>query len=168
MSVFQMSLKCCVGLVLSMGVLLGDFKAFKVRVDKSLALPFLNVFSLAFKQDMRKEIVFVFTKSNKLSKKVLCGFDAFLLPEALMSGMPKKALFHKEFLFQSKESKTLYAFSLIDSQYCSKGGNYRYELEKLERWFVQKAPELAESHRVDYKSQYDKTQTKKHKIKNER
>ncbi len=158
-----MSLKCCVGLVLFMGVLLGDFKAFKVRVDKSLALPFLNVLSLAFKQDMRKEIVFVFTKSNKLSKKVLCGFDAFLLPEALMSGMPKKALFHKEFLFQSKENKTLYAFSLIDSQYCSKGGNYRYELEKLERWFVQKAPELAESHRVDYKSQYDKTQTKKQK-----
>ncbi|GAA9267606.1 hypothetical protein TH0156_10520 [Helicobacter pylori] len=163
MSVFQMSLKCCVGLVLFMGVLLGDFKAFKVRVDKSLALPFLNVLSLAFKQDMRKEIVFIFTKSNKLSKKVLCGFDAFLLPETLMSGMPKKALFHKEFLFQSKESKTLYAFSLIDSQYCSKGGNYRYELEKLERWFVQKAPELAESHRVDYKSQYDKTQTKKQK-----
>ncbi|WQY80758.1 hypothetical protein E5L62_04950 [Helicobacter pylori] len=163
MSVFQMSLKCCVGLVLFMGVLLGDFKAFKVRVDKSLALPFLNVLSLAFKQDMRKEVVFVFTKSNKLSKKVLCGFDAFLLPEALMSGMPKKALFHKEFLFQSKENKTLYAFSLIDSQYCSKGGNYRYELEKLERWFVQKAPELAESHRVDYKSQYDKIQTKKQK-----
>ncbi|MFP6005257.1 hypothetical protein ACLF8B_06925 [Helicobacter pylori] len=163
MSVFQTSLKCCVGLVLSMGVLLGDFKAFKVRVDKSLALPFLNVLSLAFKQDMRKEVVFVFTKSNKLSKKVLCGFDAFLLPESLMSSMPKKALFHKEFLFQSKESKTLYAFSLIDSQYCSKGGNYRYELEKLERWFVQKAPELAESHRVDYKSQYDKTQTKKQK-----
>ncbi|MCQ2674211.1 hypothetical protein FOG23_04885 [Helicobacter pylori] len=163
MSVFQMSLKCCVGLVLFMGVLLGDFKAFKVRVDKSLALPFLNVLSLAFKQDMGKEIVFVFTKSNKLSKKVLCGFDAFLLPESLMSGMPKKALFHKEFLFQSKENKTLYAFSLIDSQYCSKGGNYRYELEKLERWFVQKAPELAESHRVDYKSQYDKTQTKKQK-----
>lgn len=163
MSVFQMSLKCCVGLVLSMGVLLGDFKAFKVRVDKSLAPPFLNVLSLAFKQDMRKEIVFVFTKSNKLSKKALCGFDAFLLPEALMSGMPKKALFHKEFLFQSKESKTLYAFSLIDSQYCSKGGNYRYKLERLERWFVQKAPELAESHRVDYKSQYDKTQTKKQK-----
>lgn len=160
-----MSLKCCVGLVLFMGVLLGDFKAFKVRVDKSLALPFLNVLSLAFKQDMRKEVVFVFTKSNKLSKKALCGFDAFLLPEALMSGMPKKALFHKEFLFQSKESKTLYAFSLIDSQYCSKGGNYRYELEKLERWFVQKAPELAESHRVDYKSQYDKTQTKKQKNK---
>ncbi len=158
-----MSLKCCVGLVLFMGVLLGDFKAFKVRVDKSLALPFLNVLSLAFKQDMRKEVVFVFTKSNKLSKKVLCGFDAFLLPEALMSGMPKKALFHKEFLFQSKENKTLYAFSLIDSQYCSKGGNYRYELEKLERWFVQKAPELAESHRVDYRSQYDKTQTKKQK-----
>ncbi len=158
-----MSLKCCVGLVLFMGVLLGDFKAFKVRVDKSLALPFLNVLSLAFKQDMRKEIVFVFTKSNKLSKKVLCGFDAFLLPESLMSGMPKKALFHKEFLFQSKENKTLYAFSLIDSQYCSKGGNYRYELEKLERWFMQKAPELAESHRVDYKSQYDKTQTKKQK-----
>ncbi len=163
MSVFQMSLKCCVGLVLFMGVLLGGFKAFKVRVDKSLALPFLNVLSLAFKQDMGKEIVFVFTKSNKLSKKVLCGFDAFLLPEALMSGMPKKALFHKEFLFQSKESKTLYAFSLIDSQYCSKGGNYRYELERLEHWFVQKAPELAESHRVDYKSQYDKTQTKKQK-----
>ncbi|GAA8068198.1 hypothetical protein HpDR24_13300 [Helicobacter pylori] len=163
MSVFQMSLKCCVGLVLFMGVLLGDFKAFKVRVDKSLALPFLNVLSLAFKQDMRKEIVFVFTKSNKLSKKVLCGFDAFLLPEVLMGSMPAKALFHKEFLFQSKESKTLYAFSLIDSQYCSKGGNYRYELEKLERWFVQKAPELAESHRVDYKSQYDKTQTKKQK-----
>lgn len=162
-----MSLKCCVGLVLFMGVLLGDFKAFKVRVDKSLALPFLNVLSLAFKQDMGKEIVFVFTKSNKLSKKVLCNFDAFLLPESLMSGMPKKALFHKEFLFQSKESKVLYAFSLIDSQYCSKGGNYRYELEKLERWFVQKAPELAESHRVDYKSQYDKTQTK-NKIKNER
>ncbi|WQX97894.1 hypothetical protein KVJ77_05145 [Helicobacter pylori] len=163
MSVFQMSLKCCVGLVLFMGVLLGDFKAFKVRVDKSLALPFLNVLSLAFKQDMKKEIIFVITKSNKLSKKVLCGFDAFLLPEALMSGMPKKVLFHKEFLFQSKENKTLYAFSLIDSQYCSKGGNYRYELEKLERWFVQKAPELAESHRVDYKSQYDKTQTKKQK-----
>ncbi len=165
MSVFQMGLKCCVGLVLFMGVLLGDFKAFKVRVDKSLTPPFLNVLSLAFKQDMRKEIVFVVTKSNKLSKKALCGFDAFLLPEALMSGMPKKALFHKEFLFQSKESKTLYAFSLIDSQYCSKGGNYRDELERLERWFVQKAPELAESHRVDYKSQYDTTQTK---IKNER
>ncbi len=165
MSVFQMGLKCCVGLVLFMGVLLGDFKAFKVRVDKSLTPPFLNVLSLAFKQDMRKEIVFVVTKSNKLSKKALCGFDAFLLPEALMSGMPKKVLFHKEFLFQSKESKTLYAFSLIDSQYCSKGGNYRDELERLERWFVQKAPELAESHRVDYKSQYDTTQTKK---KNER
>ncbi len=158
MSVFQTSLKCCVGLVLSMGVLLGDSKAFKVRVDKSLTPPFLNVLSLAFKQDMKKEIVFVFTKSNKLSKKVLCDFDAFLLPEALMSGMPKKALFHKEFLFQSKENKTLYAFSLIDSQYCSKGGNYRYELEKLERWFVQKAPELAESYRVNYKNQYNKTQ----------
>ncbi|WP_367761536.1 hypothetical protein [Helicobacter pylori] len=158
MSVFQTSL--CVGLLFFGGVLLGDSsKAFKVRVDKSLAPPFLNVLSLAFKQDMRKEIVFVFTKSNKLSKKVLCDFDAFLLPEALMSSMPKKALFHKEFLFQSKESKTLYAFSLIDSQYCSKGGNYRNELEKLERWFVQKAPELAESHRVDYKSQYDKIQT---------
>ncbi|MCQ2705433.1 hypothetical protein JT115_03660 [Helicobacter pylori] len=163
MNIFQTSLKCCVGLVLSMGVLLGDSKAFKVRVDKSLTQPFLNVLSLAFKQDMRKEIVFVITKSNKLSKKVLCDFDAFLLPETLMSGMPKKALFHKEFLFQSKENKTLYAFSLIDSQYCSKGGNYRNELEKLERWFVQKAPELAESHRVDYKSQYDKTQTKKQK-----
>ncbi len=163
MSVFQTSLKCCVGLVLFMGVLLGDFKAFKVRVDKSLALPFLNVLSLAFKQDMGKEIVFVFTKSNKLSKKVLCGFDAFLLPEVLMGSMPAKALFHKEFLFQSKESKTLYAFSLIDSQYCSKGGNYRHKLERLERWFVQKAPELAESHRVDYKIQYDKTQTKKQK-----
>ncbi|OLR48018.1 hypothetical protein [Helicobacter pylori] len=159
MNIFQTSLKCCVGLVLSMGVLLGDSKAFKVRVDKSLTPPFLNVLSLAFKQDMRKEIVFVFTKSNKLSKKVLCDFDAFLLPEALMSGMPKKALFHKEFLFQSKESKTLYAFSLIDSQYCSKGGNYRNELEKLERWFVQKAPALAESYRVNYKNQYNKTQT---------
>ncbi|WP_187861346.1 hypothetical protein [Helicobacter pylori] len=162
MSVFQTSL--CVGLLFFGGVLLGDSsKAFKVRVDKSLTPPFLNVLSLAFKQDMRKEVIFVFTKSNKLSKKVFCDFDAFLLPEALMSGMPKKALFHKEFLFQSKESKTLYAFSLIDSQYCSKGGNYRHELEKLERWFVQKAPELAESHRVDYKSQYDKTQTKKQK-----
>ncbi|AHN42185.1 hypothetical protein [Helicobacter pylori] len=165
MSVFQTSLKCCVGLVLFMGVLLGDFKAFKVRVDRSLTPPFLNVLSLAFKQDMKKEIVFVVTKSNKLSKKTLCDFDAFLLPEALMRSMPKKVLFNKEFLFQSKESKTLYAFSLIDSQYCSKGGNYRHELERLERWFVQKAPELAESHRVDYKSQYDKTQTK---IKNER
>ncbi len=165
MNIFQTSLKCCMGLVLSMGVLLGDSKAFKVRVDKSLTPPFLNVLSLAFKQDMKKEIVFVFTKSNKLSKKVLCDFDAFLLPEALMSGMPEKVLFHKEFLFQSKENKTLYAFSLIDTQYCSKGGNYRYELEKLERWFVQKAPELAESYRVDYKSQYDKAQTK---IKNER
>ncbi|MGL2359693.1 hypothetical protein ACOWKU_06255 [Helicobacter pylori] len=165
MSVFQTSLKCCVGLVLSVGVLLGDFKAFKVRVDKSLTPPFLNVLSLAFKQDMRKEIIFVITKSNKLSKKTLCDFDAFLLSETLMRSMPKKALFNKEFLFQSKESKTLYAFSLIDSQYCSKGGNYRHELERLERWFVQKAPELAESHRVDYKSQYDKTQTN---IKNER
>ncbi len=165
MNIFQTSLKCCVGLVLSMGVLLGDFKAFKVRVDKSLTPPFLNVLSLAFKQDMKKEIIFVITKSNKLSKKVLCDFDAFLLPEALMGGMPKKALFNKEFLFQSKESKTFYAFSLIDSQYCSKGGNYRYELEKLERWFVQKVPELAENYRVDYKSQYDKTQAK---IKNER
>ncbi len=165
MSVFQTSLKCCVGLVLFTGVLLGDFKAFKVRVDKSLTPPFLNVLSLAFKQDMRKEIVFVITKSNKLSKKALCDFDAFLLSETLMRSMPKKALFNKEFLFQSKESKTLYAFSLIDSQYCSKGGNYRHELERLERWFVQKAPELAESHRVDYKSQYDKTQTN---IKNER
>ncbi len=165
MSVFQTSLKCCVGLVLFTGVLLGDFKAFKVRVDKSLTPPFLNVLSLAFKQDMKKEIVFVVTKSNKLSKKALCDFDAFLLSETLMRSMPKKVLFNKEFLFQSKESKTLYAFSLIDSQYCSKGGNYRHELERLERWFVQKAPELAESHRVDYKSQYDKTQTK---IKNER
>ncbi|MDU9773312.1 hypothetical protein RGC36_07330, partial [Helicobacter pylori] len=81
-----------------------------------------------------------------------------LLPETLMSGMPKKALFHKEFLFQSKENKTLYAFSLIDTQYCSKGGNYRYELEKLERWFVQKVPELAESYRVNYKNQYNKAQ----------
>ncbi|WRC96580.1 hypothetical protein E5K76_04935 [Helicobacter pylori] len=158
MNIFQTSLKCCVGLVLSMGVLLGDSKAFKVRVDKSLTPPFLNVLSLAFKQDMKKEIIFVSTKSNKLSKKVLCDFDAFLLPEALMSGMPKKVLFHKEFLFQSKENKTLYAFSLIDSQYCSKGGNYRYELEKLERWFVQKVPELAESYRVNYKNQYNKTQ----------
>ncbi|MGL2429480.1 hypothetical protein ACOWLP_05180 [Helicobacter pylori] len=158
MNIFQTGLKCCVGLVLSMGVLLGDSKAFKVRVDKSLTPPFLNVLSLAFKQDMKKEVIFVFTKSNKLSKKVLCDFDAFLLPEALMSGMPKKALFHKEFLFQSKENKTLYAFSLIDSQYCSKGGNYRYELEKLERWFVQKVPELAESYRVNYKNQYNKTQ----------
>lgn len=158
MNIFQTSLKCCMGLVLSMGVLLGDSKAFKVRVDKSLTPPFLNVLSLAFKQDMRKEIVFVFTKSNKLSKKVLCDFDAFLLPETLMSDMPEKALFHKEFLFQSKENKTLYAFSLIDTQYCSKGGNYRYELEKLERWFVQKAPELAESYRVNYKNQYNKTQ----------
>ncbi|GAA7484118.1 hypothetical protein KVK32_04650 [Helicobacter pylori] len=158
MNIFQTSLKCCVGLVLSMGVLLGDSKAFKVRVDKSLTPPFLNVLSLAFKQDMRKEIVFVVTKSNKLSKKVLCDFDAFLLHEALMSGMPEKALFHKEFLFQSKENKTLYAFSLIDTQYCSKGGNYRYELEKLERWFVQKVPALAESYRVNYKNQYNKTQ----------
>lgn len=158
MNIFQTSLKCCMGLVLSMGVLLGDSKAFKVRVDKSLTPPFLNVLSLAFKQDMRKEIVFVFTKSNKLSKKVLCDFDAFLLPEALMSDMPEKALFHKEFLFQSKENKTLYAFSLIDTQYCSKGGNYRYELEKLERWFVQKVPELAESYRVNYKNQYNKIQ----------
>ncbi|AFX91371.1 hypothetical protein HPAKL117_04880 [Helicobacter pylori Aklavik117] len=165
MSVFQTSLKCCVGLVLFTEVLLGDFKAFKVRVDKSLTPPFLNVLSLAFKQDMKKEIIFVITKSNKLSKKTLCDFDAFLLSEALMRSMPKKALLNKEFLFQSKESKTLYAFSLIDSQYCSKGRNYRHELERLERWFVQKAPELAESHRVDYKSQYDKTQTK---IKNER
>ncbi|WP_120813681.1 hypothetical protein [Helicobacter pylori] len=158
MKIFQTSLKCCVGLVLSMGVLLGDSKAFKIRVDKSLTPPFLNVLSLAFKQDMKKEIIFVITKSNKLSKKVLCDFDAFLLPEALMSGMPEKVLFHKEFLFQSKENKTLYAFSLIDTQYCSKGGNYRYELEKLERWFVQKAPELAESYRVNYKNQYNKTQ----------
>ncbi len=165
MSVFQTGLKCCVGLVLFMGVLLGDSKAFKVRVDKSLTPPFLNVLSLAFKQDMKKEIIFVITKSNKLSKKALCDFDAFLLPEALMRSMPKKALFNKEFLFQSKESKTLYAFSLIDSQYCSKGRNYKYQAEALERWFVQKAPELAESHRVDYKSQYDKTQTN---IKNER
>ncbi|MBM2624361.1 hypothetical protein JQ491_02395 [Helicobacter pylori] len=158
MNIFQTSLKCCVGLVLSMGVLLGDSKAFKVRVDKSLTPPFLNVLSLAFKQDMKKEIIFVFTKSNKLSKKVLCDFDAFLLPETLMSGISEKALFHKEFLFQSKENKTLYAFSLIDTQYCSKGGNYRYELEKLERWFVQKVPELAESYRVNYKNQYNKTQ----------
>ncbi|GAA8617592.1 hypothetical protein oki184_20290 [Helicobacter pylori] len=159
MNIFQTSLKCCVGLVLFMGVLLGDSKAFKVRVDKSLTPPFLNVLSLAFKQDMKKEIIFVITKSNKLSKKVLCDFDAFLLHETLMSGMPEKALFHKEFLFQSKENKTLYAFSLIDTQYCSKGGNYRYELEKLERWFVQKAPALAESYRVNYKNQYNKTQT---------
>ncbi len=135
MSVFQTSL--CVGLLFFGGVLLGDSsKALKVRVDKGLTPPFLNVLSLAFKQDMKTDLIFVVTKSNKLSKKVLCDFDAFLLSEALMSGMPKKALFHKEFLFQSKENKTLYAFSLIDSQYCSKGGNYRYELEKLERWFV--------------------------------
>ncbi|WP_187848224.1 hypothetical protein [Helicobacter pylori] len=159
MNIFQTSLKCCVGLVLSVGVLLGDSKAFKVRVDKSLTPPFLNVLSLAFKQDMKKEIIFVITKSNKLSKKVLCDFDAFLLPEALMRDMPKKALFHKEFLFQSKENKTLYAFSLIDSQYCSKGRNYKYQAEALERWFVQKAPALAESYRVNYKNQYNKTQT---------
>ncbi|GAA6806075.1 hypothetical protein BTM505_11610 [Helicobacter pylori] len=158
MNIFQTSLKCCMGLVLSMGVLLGDSKAFKVRVDKSLTPPFLNVLSLAFKQDMKKEIIFVITKSNKLSKKVLCDFDAFLLSETLMSSMPEKVLFHKEFLFKSKENKTLYAFSLIDTQYCSKGGNYRYELEKLERWFVQKVPELAESYRVNYKNQYNKTQ----------
>ncbi|GAA8387121.1 hypothetical protein Hpkin5_10510 [Helicobacter pylori] len=164
MSVFQTSL--CVGLLFFGGVLLGDSsKALKVRVDKGLTPPFLNVLSLAFKQDMKTDLIFVVTKSNKLSKKVLCDFDAFLLSEAVMSGMPAKALFHKEFLFQSKENKTLYIFSLINSQYCSKGGNYRYKLERLERWFVQKAPELAESHRVDYKSQYDKTQTK---IKNER
>ncbi|MCQ2831053.1 hypothetical protein JT135_02790 [Helicobacter pylori] len=163
MSVFQTSL--CVGLLFFGGVLLGDSsKAFKVRVDKGLAPPFLNVLSLAFKQDMKTDLIFVVTKSNKLSKKVLCSFDAFLLSESLMSGMPAKALFHKEFLFQSKENKTLYVFSLINSQYCSKGGNYyRHKLERLERWFVQKAPELAESHRVDYKSQYDKTQTKKQK-----
>ncbi|AEN15608.1 hypothetical protein HPPN120_05050 [Helicobacter pylori Puno120] len=159
MNIFQTSLKCCVGLVLSVGVLLGDSKAFKVRVDKSLTPPFLNVLSLAFKQDMKKEIIFVITKSNKLSKKVLCDFDAFLLPEALIGDMPKKALSNKEFLFQSKESKTIYAFSLIDSQYCSKGGNYRHELERLEHWFVQKAPALAESYRVNYKNQYNKTQT---------
>ncbi|WP_187860250.1 hypothetical protein [Helicobacter pylori] len=159
MNIFQTSLKCCVGLVLSVGVLLGDSKAFKVRVDKSLTPPFLNVLSLAFKQDMKKEIIFVITKSNKLSKKVLCDFDAFLLPEALMRDMPKKALFHKEFLFQSKENKTLYAFSLIDSQYCSKGRNYKYQAEALERWFAQKAPALAESYRVNYKNQYNKTQT---------
>ncbi|QQW82424.1 hypothetical protein HG566_04780 [Helicobacter pylori] len=159
MNIFQTSLKCCVGLVLSVGVLLGDSKAFKVRVDKSLTPPFLNVLSLAFKQDMKKEIIFVITKSNKLSKKVLCDFDAFLLPEALIGDMPKKALSNKEFLFQSKENKTLYAFSLIDSQYCSKGGNYRHELERLEHWFVQKAPALAESYRVNYKNQYNKTQT---------
>ncbi|RVZ09220.1 hypothetical protein FE359_05160 [Helicobacter pylori] len=161
MSVFQTSL--CVGLLFFGGVLLGDSKAFKVRVDKGLAPPFLNVLSLAFKQDMKTDLIFVVTKSNKLSKKVLCDFDAFLLPDAAMRSMPAKALFHKEFLFQSKENKTLYAFSLVDSQYCSKGGNYKYQLEALERWFVQKAPELAESHRVDYKSQYDKTQTKKQK-----
>ncbi|WP_187908083.1 hypothetical protein [Helicobacter pylori] len=159
MNIFQTSLKCCVGLVLSVGVLLGDSKAFKVRVDKSLTPPFLNVLSLAFKQDMKKEVIFVITKSNKLSKKVLCDFDAFLLPEALMRDMPKKALFHKEFLFQSKENKTLYAFSLIDSQYCSKGRNYKYQAEALERWFAQKAPALAESYRVNYKNQYNKTQT---------
>ncbi len=159
MNIFQTSLKCCVGLVLSVGVLLGDSKAFKIRVDKSLTPPFLNVLSLAFKQDMKKEIIFVITKSNKLSKKVLCDFDAFLLPEALMRDMPKKALFHKEFLFQSKENKTLYAFSLIDSQYCSKGRNYKYQAEALERWFAQKAPALAESYRVNYKNQYNKTQT---------
>ncbi|MGL2630822.1 hypothetical protein ACQJ53_03820 [Helicobacter pylori] len=164
MSVFQTSL--CVGLLFFGGVLLGDSsKALKVRVDKSLTPPFLNVLSLAFKQDMKTDLIFVVTKSNKLSKKVLCDFDAFLLSESLMSGMPAKALFHKEFLFQSKENKTLYVFSLINSQYCSKGGNYRHKLERLEHWFVQKAPELAESYRVDYKSQYDKTQTK---IKNER
>ncbi len=159
MNIFQTSLKCCVGLVLSVGVLLGDSKAFKVRVDKSLTPPFLNVLSLAFKQDMKKEVIFVITKSNKLSKKVLCDFDAFLLPEALMRDMPKKALFHKEFLFQSKENKTLYAFSLIDSQYCSKGRNYKYQVEALERWFMQKVPALAESYRVNYKNQYNKTQT---------
>ncbi|NHA93178.1 hypothetical protein [Helicobacter pylori] len=157
MSVFQTSL--CVGLLFFGGVLLGDSsKALKVRVDKGLTPPFLNVLSLAFKQDMKTDLIFVVTKSNKLSKKVLCDFDAFLLSESLMSDMPAKALFHKEFLFQSKENKTLYVFSLINSQYCSKGGNYRYELEKLERWFVQKAPELAESYRVNYKNQYNKTQ----------
>ncbi len=159
MNIFQTGLKCCVGLVLSMGVLLGDSKAFKVRVDKSLTPPFLNVLSLAFKQDMKKEVIFVVTKSNKLSKKVLCDFDAFLLPDALMSDIPKKALFHKEFLFQSKENKMLYAFSLIDSQYCSKGRNYKYQLEALEHWFMQKAPALAESYRVNYKNQYNKTKT---------
>ncbi|WP_121036406.1 hypothetical protein [Helicobacter pylori] len=161
MSVFQTSL--CVGLLFFGGVLLGGSpKDFKVKVDKSLGMPFLNVLSMAFKQDMKEEIVFVFTKSNKLSKKALCGFDAFLSSESSMNSLPAKALFHKEFLFQSKENKTLYVFSLIDSQYCSKGGNYyRRKLERLERWFVQKVPELAESHRVDYKSQYDKMQKQK-------
>ncbi|WP_154811936.1 hypothetical protein [Helicobacter pylori] len=161
MSVFQTSL--CVGLLFFGGVLLGgSSKDFKVKVDKSLGMPFLNVLSLAFKQDMKEEIVFVITKSNKLSKKALCGFDAFLSSESSMNSLPAKALFHKEFLFQSKENKTLYVFSLIDSQYCSKGGNsYKHKLERLERWFVQKVPELAESHRVDYKSQYDKTQKQK-------
>ncbi len=161
MSVFQTSL--CVGLLFFGGVLLGgSSKDFKVKVDKSLGMPFLNVLSLAFKQDMKEEIVFVITKSNKLSKKALCGFDAFLSSESSMNSLPAKALFHKEFLFQSKENKTLYVFSLIDSQYCSKGGNsYKRKLERLERWFVQKVPELAESHRVDYKSQYDKTQKQK-------
>ncbi len=161
MSVFQTSL--CVGLLFFGGVLLGGSpKVFKVKVDKSLGMPFLNVLSMAFKQDMKEEIVFVFTKSNKLSKKALCGFDAFLSSESSMNSLPAKVLFHKEFLFQSKENKTLYVFSLIDSQYCSKGGNYyRHKLERLERWFVQKVPELAESHRVDYKSQYDKTQKQK-------
>ncbi len=163
MNIFQTSFKCCVGLLLFGGVLLGDSpKVFKVKVDKSLGMPFLNVLSLAFKQDMKEEIIFVITKSNKLGKKALCGFDAFLSSESSMNSLPAKALFHKEFLFQSKENKTLYVFSLIDSQYCSKGGNsYKRKLERLERWFVQKAPELAESHRVDYKSQYDKTQKQK-------
>ncbi len=116
MSVFQTSL--CVGLLFFGGVLLGGSpKVFKVKVDKSLGMPFLNVLSMAFKQDMKEEIVFVFTKSNKLSKKALCGFDAFLSSESSMNSLPAKALFHKEFLFQSKENKTLYVFSLIDSQY---------------------------------------------------
>lgn len=48
---------------------------------------------------MKKEIIFVIIKSNKLSKKVFCDFDVFLLFEVLMSGMFEKALFYKEFLF---------------------------------------------------------------------
>ncbi|CAJ99296.1 hypothetical protein [Helicobacter acinonychis] len=155
MNIFQASL--CVGLLFFGGVLLGGSpKVFKVKVDKSWGVPFLNVLSMAFKQDMQKEIIFVITKNNKLNKKVLCDFDAFLLPESEMRDMPAKALFDKEFLFQSKENKTLYTFSLIDAQYCSKSRNYQYQLEALERWFMQKVPELAESYRVNYKNQYDK------------
>ncbi|AFI05540.1 hypothetical protein [Helicobacter cetorum] len=154
MGVFQMGLKLCMGLILAGEMLLAD-SSFAIRVDKSLSSSLLNVLSMAFQQDMKAKLKVVVAKdTDKNRKKELCGFDAFLLSDSLMRTIPSKALFHKDFLFQSQENKTLYAFSLINSQYCSKERNHKFKLEALEHWFREKAPKLIESYKVNYKNQY--------------